>query len=167
MTKATTQQENHYTILSLAPPSSTSAPLSLTTLKAAYHRALLQNHPDKTTTVSFGGPTVDDIKQAYVVLSDPITRAKHDRELALQAAHFQQQSSFSAVNVSEHVDLEDLSYDDAASVWTRACIRCGAEKGFVVRENDLERAASEGEVQVQCVGCSLWLGVEFAMMDTD
>jgi diphthamide biosynthesis protein 4 len=160
MTNASSQKENHYAVLSLAPPSGTTTPPSPTTLKAAYHRALLQNHPDKSTSAS-SGPTVDAIKEAYLILSDPITRATYDQELTVQA-----RLKESAVNVSESVDLEDLNYDEEEGIWTRACIRCGADRGFVVRESDLERAAGEGEIQVQCVGCSLWLGVEFAVIDT-
>ncbi|GME28397.1 uncharacterized protein LTHEOB_11993 [Neofusicoccum parvum] len=110
---------NAYRILSLpAPftanassPSSTSAtqPHAPAAIKAAYRRALLTHHPDKSpaatparlppaqqktaaasqndgaqTTTTSSSYTVDDITTAYKTLLDPAARAAHDRALRLR-----------------------------------------------------------------------------------
>ncbi|PVH95012.1 hypothetical protein DM02DRAFT_660514 [Periconia macrospinosa] len=51
--------------------------------------------------------------------------------------------------------------------WTTPCHRCGADPGFVVREKELEdaEARGEGEVLVGCRGCSLWVRVEFGVVE--
>ena len=45
---------------------------------------------------------------------------------------------------------------------SRAC-RCGADKGFMILEEELEDAEGRGEkeVLVGCEGCSLWVRVGF------
>ena len=62
----------------------------------------------------------------------------------------------------ETVDLDDLVFDQRNRLWQAPC-RCGASLGFVVTEADLEENShhAEGAVYVACVGCSLWLKVEF------
>ena len=52
--------------------------------------------------------------------------------------------------------------------WTRAC-RCGADKGFRIRETELEDAAARGdtEVLVGCEGCSLWVRVGFEVEEEE
>lgn len=64
------------------------------------------------------------------------------------------------------VDLDDLEYDEAEGIWYRGC-RCGDERGFEVREHDLEEGGGEGEVVVGCRGCSLWLRLLFGVVEGD
>lgn len=99
---------DHYEILNLPFPN---PGLSKTTLKLAYHKALLKHHPDKSTTPtpavsnlpspspspstspstpppSTKGPasaayTIDQITSAFKVLSDPALRPEYDRSLRL------------------------------------------------------------------------------------
>jgi len=66
----------------------------------------------------------------------------------------------------ETVDLDDLNVNEAQGIWYRGC-RCGDERGFLVREADLEEAVDDGEISVGCKGCSLWLKVLFGVMEDD
>lgn len=66
----------------------------------------------------------------------------------------------------ETVDLDDLEVDEAQGIWYRSC-RCGDERGFLIKEADLEEAAEDGEVSVGCRGCSLWLKVLFGVVEDD
>ncbi|KAL1635194.1 Diphthamide biosynthesis protein 4 [Neofusicoccum ribis] len=190
---------NAYRILSLPAPftagasspssASVTQPHTPAAIKAAYRRALLTHHPDKSpaatpaqqktaaasqndgaqTTTTSSSYTVDDITTAYKTLLDPAARAAHDRALRLRG-----NSRSGDADAEEEwrlgleaVDLDDLAFDEAAGgTWWRGC-RCGEERGFVVDEEALERAGEVGEVLVGCVGCSLWIRVGFAVADED
>jgi len=182
MTRAT--PINHYNTLNLPCPPST--PPTSSEIKQAYRLALLTHHPDKTgtpqdvqpvrnTTLEIK-PSVDSIKQAYSILSDPTTRQNYDRILLLHSQPLlsskdtpiatQQQRSF--LPGSEVLDLDDLSLDDGNGLWYHPC-RCGEKRGYVIREGDLEREESRGgrEVVVGCVGCSLWVRVGFGVVEDE
>ncbi|TVY83446.1 Secondary metabolism regulator laeA [Lachnellula suecica] len=142
------------------------------TLRSAYRRALLQNHPDKSQLSS--QPTlslfsIDQISEAFSILSDAGSRAKYDKELKLQnnganAAEGKGRQEFRTG--VETVDLDDLEFDEAQEEWYRSC-RCGDGRGFLIREADLEEAADDGELSVGCKGCSLWLKVLFGVIEED
>lgn len=63
----------------------------------------------------------------------------------------------------ETVDLDDFEFDESRIVWYRSC-RCGDERGFTIEETDLEEAAEDGELNVGCKGCSLWLKVLYGVV---
>jgi diphthamide biosynthesis protein 4 len=169
---------NHFTVLGLEPSSN----LTQSTLKNAYHRALLQFHPDKSkakvaspepgTTVArtTTSPSIDDITRAYKTLADPRERTRHILEINQQASNglatpgTPNVKPFTALDV----DLDDLTYDETAQAWTRDC-RCG--KRFTLKESDLEKETAEldgdGEIFVGCPGCSLWLRVLFWVAEED
>ncbi|KFY50217.1 hypothetical protein V496_09520 [Pseudogymnoascus sp. VKM F-4515 (FW-2607)] len=151
----------YYEILGL--PSSRDGAKLLTPqlLKAAYRKSLLQHHPDKVQQVSSPGNgstkaankqpssayTVDQITKAYSIISTPKLREEYDRELALQSqqtGEFGQQKNGFRTGV-EIVDLDDLDFDEKESLWFRSC-RCGDDRGFLIREEDLEEAADDGEL---------------------
>ncbi|KAF2098496.1 hypothetical protein NA57DRAFT_56162 [Rhizodiscina lignyota] len=170
---------NFYSILALPTPSPSTPPPSSDTLKEAYRRALLRHHPDKsnssplkpasaqnTPNQSSPKPTIDEITLAFRTLSSPSLRAEHDRELRLRKAVDGADGAEVFHTGLDTVDLDDLEYDDDAELWYRAC-RCGQERGFVVDEAQLEKAAErgEGEVLVGCRGCSLWLNVLFGVVE--
>lgn len=130
--------------------------------------------------------TVDEITAAYKILSDPVARAEYDRSLRLSGPSSgfdtggREEEDDSFRTGLEVFDLDDmlvettqqqqqqqqkfqLSRDsDERTIWYRSC-RCGDEKGFLVREEDLEKEIERGEVMVGCRGCSLWAKVVFAM----
>lgn len=171
--------KDYYEILNIPSSSAGNLPIiSKQQLKNAYHKALLKHHPDKSSPSPTPAPgardsnayTIDDITNAYKVLSDPELRAEYDRDLTLQRKSFNKAAGKSD-DVSFHtglevVDLEDMTEQDdeatGSSSWYRGC-RCGDEKGFIVTEDELEAEAHHGEILVGCRGCSLWIKVLFAV----
>ena len=161
-------QPTHYTILSLSRSLLTTSANPTSLLKQAYHRALLQNHPDKRNrrqpTAVY---TIDQISTAYRTLSDPAARSSYDASLRISntidgAAEDDPDATFRTG--VESVDLDDLAYDEDSVTWSRAC-RCGNERGFAFGEADLDEAAEVGELVVGCSDCSLWLRVHFAVVE--
>ncbi|KAK2877067.1 hypothetical protein FQN49_001451 [Arthroderma sp. PD_2] len=192
---------SHYEILHLPHP-----PVSLRKqdIKAAYHRALLQYHPDKSGSSTPSSPgektgrlqalssgiytpksaalrTVDQIKTAYKVLSNPATKAEYDQLLLLSG--FRKSGTTTGRNEDgdlvfrtglEVLDLDDMAMEtvviqadghgeqDTMETWYRGC-RCGDKKGFMVTEEDLEKEIEKGEIIIGCRGCSLWAKVVFAV----
>lgn len=146
--------------------------IPLSVLKAAYRRALLKHHPDKTGSTaaadlssqrcsllesSFSTQsarfTVDEITLAYTILSNSESRAKYDRALRLKLLTPQPTEIFDANHIGfETIDLDDMQCDEnpngGSTTWSRGC-RCGSRRGFVIREEDLGRALEEtaGEIR--------------------
>ena len=172
MTKDIFDNLSHYAVLSL-PTHPASNPATSADIKAAYHRALLLHHPDKSrssrTTTQVRSTlvvSIDRILLAYKVLSSPAAKAEYDGQLRLHLPYTSlslpdhdefKQPSFSGI---EPIDLDDLDYDEEMNVWYRSC-RCGQNRGFVVTEQQLEEGAGDGMVVVGCGGCSLWVMVMF------
>ncbi|KAF2433322.1 DnaJ-domain-containing protein [Tothia fuscella] len=173
---------DHYTILNLPVPfarhqhgirTKSSSPEEV---KQAYRAALLMHHPDKTKAspvsniTNKGKPSVDAIKTAYKILSDPELREEYDRELLLErisegtenTKHISTDTRHGFRTGEELIDLDDMAYDDTSGSWFRAC-RCGESKGYTVTEAQLEGEERKNgrEVVVGCCGCSLWLRVAF------
>jgi diphthamide biosynthesis protein 4 len=183
--------KNHYAILGIQlpePGSSATASISPAELRRAYKLALLGAHPDKSTSTQ-GIYTVDDVKEAYSVLSDTKQAAQYHewilRNPSAIASSGQQQQAGSGVSSDfvlglELLDLSDFDvldpgfeFDGEGEVggekqveWTRAC-RCGDDKGFRILEEELVEVQDEGgnggEVLVGCGGCSLWVRVGFGV----
>lgn len=80
--------------------------------------------------------------------------------------HQQQQQQASFRTGVETVDLDDLGFDERRGVYYRSC-RCGSARGYCFRELDLEEVGEDGELMVECVGCSLWLRVLFEELEDD
>ncbi|KAG0124793.1 Diphthamide biosynthesis protein 4 [Tuber indicum] len=167
------RQPTHYEILSL-PPSLQN--LASGAIKKAYHRALLDHHPDKSSpqkTRSKPTFSIDQITTAFTVLSDPPQRRKYDQELKNANAGIPPAAT-AVGKVLQTVDLDDMEYCEEEQqggwkgVWWRGC-RCGEERGFVLTEEDLEDGegmgeGDGGEVVVGCVGCSLWVRVVYGVV---
>ena len=165
---------NYYEILSLSIPPAAAA-LEPEKVRAAYRRALLAHHPDKTTSkpAKQAGATVsvDDITLAYQTLSDLQKKTEYDRSLRLGSGGVPTKQASAAERHAglEVVDLDDMTFDKNKSAWSRSC-RCGNEKGFMLKEEDLEMALGSpdaglikghGDIVVECTGCTLSLKVEF------
>lgn len=172
------QPTTHYEVLGLTPSILDDQHDPSTLIKRAYHRALLRNHPDKasqghlnsastSTTTSLYMPsryTIDQIAQALAVLSSPSQRAAYDTTLHVSRSADADAVRFQTGVVS--VDLDDLDYDETKECWYRGC-RCGNDRAYSFREEDLLEAGDDGELMVGCEGCSLWLRVHFAMVDDE
>ncbi|KAE8452182.1 hypothetical protein EG329_001649 [Mollisiaceae sp. DMI_Dod_QoI] len=162
---------SYYKILDLPEAFHDGRDLSAQTLRTAYRRALLQNHPDKSANNSLTSSrtvySIDQITEAFSTLLIPKSRAKYDADLKLQKATSNEGQTGEKFHTGiETVDLDDLEVNEAQGIWFRSC-RCGDDRGFLVKEADLEEAASEGEVSVGCRGCSLWLKVLFGVIEDD
>ncbi|KAF8807889.1 DnaJ-domain-containing protein, partial [Phlegmacium glaucopus] len=138
-----------YQLLSLARNA------SVTQIKSAYHRALLQSHPDKKSNHD-PSQAVDIalIKEAYYILSNSQLRAKYDIQLS--------QRSYSAAppRPAQVISLEDFEEVDqneseVEDFWRYAC-RCG---GFYHITTTL---MEKGEHLIACNSCSevVWVGYE-------
>jgi diphthamide biosynthesis protein 4 len=163
----------YYEILGLPKSLENASAISAQTLRGAYRRALLQNHPDKSTIPGLNSKkttySIDQISEAFSTLSNPTSRAEYDKGLRLREAI----TNGGGVNGREvfrtgveTVDLDDLDVNEAQGIWYRSC-RCGDARGFLIMESDLEEAADEGELSVGCRGCSLWLKVLFGTMEEE
>ena len=161
--------KNYYHILGLGATGS-GTPISSAELRRAYRKALLAAHPDKQTVGAKGLHSVDDVKEAYLVLDDPKTRAEYDNWVlrnphvletdAKQGGQTLSQDFILGLELLDLSDFEEVEGDEGE--WTRAC-RCGDDKGFRILEDDLIEAEERGEkeVLVGCGGCSLWVRVGF------
>jgi diphthamide biosynthesis protein 4 len=171
----------HYEVLGLPKVSSTRRNLSQQQIKAAYRKALLKYHPDKsgvdldspssvidaTNTSNQALYTVDQICKAYAILSVPRIRSEYDRHLSQRTwatASTNQQQDQKFRTGFETVDLEELAHDEAEEIWYKSC-RCGDIQGYLVRGTDLEEFSDKGELHVGCRGCSLWLRVLFEVVE--
>lgn len=181
--------KNYYAVLNLPEPSPsissrTTPSISATQIRAQYRAALLAAHPDKnhSTAGKKGQYSVDDVKEAFAVLSDARQKRAYDAWLrtsgggvAADAKRRREQEDFvlglEALDLSDFTEFEIAggggsgsgSEEDGAGVeWRRAC-RCGHETGFRITEEELECAVQreEKEVLVGCEGCSLWVRVGF------
>lgn len=164
----------YYEILGIPLTLQNETYIPIATLRSAYRRALLRNHPDKARGQEQGHTnknqtiyTIDQISVAFSHLSDPKLRAQYDKQLSLQNRSIngvgQKEGEVFRTGV-EVVDLDDLNVEEEDGIWYRSC-RCGDTRGFLIREHDLEEAAEDGEISVGCKGCSLWLKVLFGVME--
>lgn len=148
-------------------------------VKKAYRRALLKHHPDKQAQTSTEKDTsstasqeqhytVDQITEAYNVLSDKQRCQKYKRTLRAQTkATFSTSTSTNrrtsrrskpAVEV-ETVDLDDLSWSGKRRLYYHACQGCGKARGFTLREDDIDDEDEEYELTIECSGCDKELRV--------
>jgi DnaJ-class molecular chaperone len=173
------RRPTHYDVLQL-PRNADWSRLSKDEVKAAYRRALLLHHPDKAPPAAtlkdpgssrpYQAPTysIDDIAIAYEVLVDPERRVAYNKTLnqgdvaGPREGDDGEQGTHPGVEV---LDLEDLSFDEGKSIWSKSC-RCGYEQGYILTESDLEKESQNGEIYIGCRGCSLFIKVLFALEET-
>lgn len=149
--------------------------------RQAYRRALLKHHPDRqrqqsnenaaatsdSSSTSSESPsqhfTVDQITEAYTVLSDAQERRKYTRTLRSQtkttssgsASTNPRRKRRSRASGLETVDLDhDLSWDGKRRLYYRACHGCGTARGFSLKEDEIEDENEEDdEIILECSGC--------------
>ncbi|KAJ3552492.1 hypothetical protein NM688_g4123 [Phlebia brevispora] len=127
-------------------------------VKVAYHRALLQSHPDKQSLVNGSSPSphpehvdIGLLKRAYTTLSSEELKKNYDSTRKAISA---------GPRPAQVVSLEDFTEVDEGAediLWTYDC-RCGGR--YRIRESEMER----GQHLVGCNGCSevIWVGYELA-----
>ncbi|KAK0209012.1 DnaJ domain-containing protein [Desarmillaria ectypa] len=130
---------------------------SLPEIKAAYHKMLLQHHPDKNTFRKKGQACIDVtvIKEAYFILSDPVSRHRYDVEvLQKRATGGPRPAQVISLDV---FDEELLTNGSDHSVWTYKC-RCGGV--YTITDDEMEF----GHHSIACSSCSevIWVGYELA-----
>lgn len=131
---------------------------SIADIKIAYHRSLLQFHPDKRNAFSAPVRTVDisQIKDAYTTLSTPELRARYD--LSLQKERLLAPGPRPAQVISLE-EFEEVCNDDDGDVglWQHVC-RCGGI--YKIAIEDMER----GQHLIGCSSCSevVWVGYELS-----
>ncbi|KAG0703677.1 hypothetical protein DFH29DRAFT_803204 [Suillus ampliporus] len=128
------------------------APLS--TIKIAYHKALLASHPDKRPSSSAAPPVDVDIallKEAYTTLSNVSSRIAYDN--ILRKVRVKTSTGPRPAQVISLEDFEEAEED----VWTHAC-RCGGS--YKIAEEDMDA----GRHLIGCESCSevVWVGYELA-----
>jgi len=128
-------------------------------IKRAYHRALLRHHPDKKRTddsVLSPVPTVDALREAFRILSNPSSRQSYDQR-PKSTTHSVNQMPVMGSRPANVVSLDDCQevVQGASLTWTYSC-RCGGL--FAISEQLLE----EDVHLVGCDSCSeaLWIGYE-------
>ncbi|TFK42047.1 hypothetical protein BDQ12DRAFT_696558 [Crucibulum laeve] len=125
-------------------------------IKIAYHRALLQSHPDKRNarTPVVDSVDISQIKEAYTTLSTPELRAKYD-------ASRKQRPVVSGPRPAQVISLEEfeeeLPTDPAGDecAWRHPC-RCGGV--YRISTEEMEK----GQHLIGCNSCSevIWAGYE-------
>ncbi|CDO56577.1 hypothetical protein DV495_002327 [Geotrichum candidum] len=159
---------NYYELLGVyrsEPAAYSDVPLS--EIKQGYHAALLDNHPDKQQQQQQTGSapllSIPLIKAAFAVLSNAAERAEYDKKLitgggvAVASAGLPPRATGCTMDLSELTIHED---DPENFRWTSAC-RCGEDEGYALTERDLEANGDLTSIVVQCVGCSLWIEVQY------
>ena len=165
-------EKDHYAILSLPSPlEADRPPPSQQEIKQAYHQALLRYHPDKASAAQVANresPTIDRLTIAYKTLANQKARASYNRQLFLMARDLVgprplgDADAFKYHSGIEYIDLEDMAFDESRKKYYRTC-RCGRSAGFNVEEAQLEEHEEDGEILLECHGCSLWLRVGFSV----
>lgn len=128
-------------------------------IKAAYHRALLQFHPDKNSKDVPRRPGSDSIdiasiKEAYRTLSTPELRARYDSQVvSSRSNHGPRPAQFVSLE-----EFEDEGEDPDA--WHYEC-RCGG--GYRITGDEME----QGHHLIACSSCSevIWVGYEEVVDD--
>lgn len=138
---------DYYQILNTSPSASYSE------IKLAYHALLLKHHPDKNIhNANSNSIDITLIKDAYVTLSSPISRAQYDASLNQRKQDSLVPRPAQVVSLEEFTQLDTLGSDDT---WEYPC-RCGGS--YRITETDMEK----GLHLVACRSCSevIWAGYE-------
>lgn len=165
--------------------------VTLSEIKQSYHSSLLFHHPDKqkqqqTNVINsdvnqIGGASISDlesaknpditipaIKTAYLILTNPERRNEYDTKLKLGLGASGSKAPKAA---NDQIDLDDMDCQTEIGpdgitetyIWTRSC-RCGEKDGYILNEKDLEENGPDAtSITVQCIGCSLWIEVLYAV----
>lgn len=154
---------SHYEVLGLKTD------CSQKDIKKAYKEKLVNTHPDKVRSNDvkrLGIATINDIQDAYKILGDENLRAAYDIDLL--EGHKKQGYHNSGDGLDEY-SLDEFYFNPAMMQYCMDCPRCKAKEGFHFSEDTLEEYAEEKptgfQVLAQCSACSLWLKVNFDVIE--
>lgn len=169
--------------------------------RQAYRRALLKHHPDRqaqnTTDENAAAAsdssssaasnkssssqqqhfTVDQITEAYTVLSDAKKRREYTRTLRSQTkttvsggagayANTRRRRKSRASGTDVLVLDDDMAWDGKRKLYYHACDGCGKARGFGLKEDEIDDDSEEDlELTLQCVGCEKSLRVLVPALD--
>ena len=158
----------HYEVLGLNFDQVGPCGISHDEIKTAYRLALLANHPDKHQEYNLAQAmparySVDEVTKAYNTLIDPARRLQYNKRLQNELREKDNNARESQHIGVDAIDLDDLDYHSHRKEWYRGC-RCG--RSFRITEQQLERHCEDGEIDVECTGCSLLLRVTFFIAET-
>ncbi|OXB45005.1 hypothetical protein B1J92_C04565g [Nakaseomyces glabratus] len=174
MTVKSKSSISHYEVLGVPVDASTDE------IKLTYRKMLLTLHPDKSKTVPIdstikirSGVSINQIQEAYRVLSNDQLRAAYNRALndSNKLAGFN--------NFGDGLDefnLDEFEFNEEKLEYVMTCPRCQSGGGFVLSEDMLEECIEDGlteseeqgyQVLTQCTACSLWLKVNFFINDEE
>ena len=169
-------RRTHYEVLSVTSRS------TLADIKRSYKELLLATHPDKIQGPVATGPgtlnrvhSVDELKDAYRVLSDERLRKKYDNDLLEDG---KKKGIYKFGDGVDEVSLDTFEMQEESTDimhYIRKCPRCQVADGFKLNDDLLEEFAvpcensDDGRFQVliQCDSCSLWLKVYFFCAEED
>lgn len=140
-------------------------------IKAAYHKLLLQSHPDKASTKSRDqSPMISDLLEAYAILSDSTKRAEYDLQLKESCKQQGYTITGSGLDTYTLIDF-DCEETESGPIWLRDCPRCTAVKAIELLEADLESGTPDGlggyHIVAGCLSCSLWIVVAYEVDGSD
>ncbi|CAL9728665.1 diphthamide biosynthesis protein 4 [Monosporozyma unispora] len=165
-------KKTHYEILNVTPST------SLGELKRVYKELLLSTHPDKTeqnlqnarTYMEKNDISIDQITEAYKVLTDIKLRKKYDEDLLQNG---KKNGVYKFGEGVDEVSLDTFNFIEREEEYIKKCPRCQTDGSFKLTDDLLEEYAVECEgrqdgmfqVLTQCTACSLWLKVNFYAAD--
>ncbi|CCF59124.1 hypothetical protein KAFR_0G00910 [Kazachstania africana CBS 2517] len=162
MNKAT-----HYEVLNVP------AQVTPDELKKSYRVLLLSTHPDKSN-VTTSKYSIDQIKEAYRILSDPVSRKTYDAHLLEEG---KKNGFYNVGDALDEVSLDSFACHENEDLmeYTMKCPRCQVKDGFKLNDDILDEFAvscnerDQGlfQVLVQCDSCSLWLKVNFYALESE
>ncbi|KIM47706.1 hypothetical protein M413DRAFT_15838 [Hebeloma cylindrosporum] len=133
---------------------------SFADVKAAYHRVLLQSHPDKQSGGTSSSTNLVDIaliKEAYAVLSNDERRAVYDSLLSQRTYTTTPPRPAQVISLEEFEDeaMGNIEEDREGGPWRYPC-RCGGSYSITTELMD------KGEHLIACNSCSevVWVGYE-------
>ncbi|OXU24384.1 hypothetical protein TSAR_014356 [Trichomalopsis sarcophagae] len=118
-------------------------------LKQAYHRKILESHPDKSTDPPKSTETFHDVKQAWKILGNPVLKKEYD--IKCRQADLEAQGALIYARVSP-AELEETEEGDILSYQCR----CG--NSYLVQKSDLEE--KNCVIHVPCQDCTFSIAIE-------
>ncbi|QBM90893.1 diphthamide biosynthesis protein 4 [Metschnikowia aff. pulcherrima] len=141
-------------------------------VRAAYHRLLLQLHPDKNGAAEgdLGGPSIAQLQAAYATLSDEQKRLAYDEDL--KNTFKKRGLNITGAGLDYYTLTDFAEMQDPGSglyQWTKDCPRCTSIGSILLLESDLERGTPDGaggfQIVAPCLACSLWITVLYEEAD--